>query len=711
MTQQYDDMMMREMTVEFDELTNLSESELKNKSLAKLGMSHYRTIYRIASSGRKNVKEDLVIKFERMLTRYLERYADLGSNAPESQFNQIHSIWSHYKFLLNWNLVAFSYFTRVFVVDLETIGVVIFMERIWRQCAPFVLSVALEQLHLERKGTPIDAGRLAAVLSFGTMIKSKEFEMLYEQNLTKPFVAQLLKDSEALIYELNSSCSSSGEFFRSLVSALESEEKRCALYFPQNRQEGILNVAKDLIRSSETAQGRLMSSDGLLLSLEEGDDAMLVLLFNLFYSDSSDVFSNAFREVVEKIVQNIQGVADAPAMYAKQILDLRRKCLSIVKHCFHGSRDVVATVRSTFVKIFDQKISFRDINRMINFWSCFVILLDCGLRSMEYREYIGEESLSVVSWLHNAEDIIESMAETMLQRVLDPESCFILDLEKRFVEVVTKCIGHRIPLLESIVVDVESSNTFFSCGENTPLNKISFVALRRSNWIATRLVGEEISIPDYIATELTDLRKKYLVETKNKTFKWCNHSSTAVLEARFGRESVKTLFVSAPQAIILLSLNEEDHICMNKLMNAHNFFPEILSMEIEYLLHKKLVVRKRGSSCTSCSSLNSDEIFAVNEEFSSKESCVSLIRWLRREPEELRDEKQTKSTRSIGVDAIILKNLKKKSDSFDNLIKYCHESLQYTVTSSFVKGRIEELIRRELIARDCEELSKFSYLS
>lgn len=711
MNQHYFDVMMKDMIVEFNELSNMSESELKNKSLAELKMLHYKTIYKISSSGYKNIKENLVIKFQVMLTQHLSRYTDLGFIADDAQLDQLFSIWSHYKFLLKWNLFTFSYFSRIFQVDLETTGVTIFLERIWRKCALSVFSFVLRQLRIERKGGQIDIWKVASALSFGTMSQEGDFVVLYEEKLIKPFIAQVLQDEEELISELDSSCSSSEEFFRSLVGALKAEEDRCAVYFPHNRQEGILNVVKEFIRCSAVAQQRLRSSDGLLLSFENGDTSMLRIYFNLFFSDSSSVFSNAFREVVEKIADDVQSSATSPPIYAKEILELRKKSLNTVKDCFRCSPDVAGVIRSTFAKIFDQKTRSKDSSRMVNFWYSFATLVDCGLRSLVYREYIDEDSLSVLSSLHDAAEIVNMMAENMLQRALDPECFFQVDIEKHFVEMVSKCIGNRIPLLESIVIDMESSNAFFSSvKEDISVGEMSFVALRRSNWIATRLNGPEIRIPECISTKLNALHQQYVLATRNRTFKWCHHSSSAVLEAKFLPQDLLTLYVSASQAIMLLSLNDHDHICFGKLINAHNFLRETIVAEIEYFVHRKLLVKESNFPCNCCSSHNSEERYVLNEQFTHKDPFLSLIRWLRRDSGEVREEKQSKLARWNGVDATIVKNLKKKSDTLENLMKFCQESLRYTVASSLVKSRIEELIRKGYVIRDSEDLSKFSYL-
>lgn len=705
------DKIMRDMAREFEDLCSVSESDLKGRNFAKLQMSHYNLIYKIASSGEKDIKERLKVKFEVMLTQYVSRCSAFELTAGDDHFEQLFSMWKRYKYLLNWNLIVFSYFSRVFHVNLEAIGWTIFLEQIWRKWAPSVFEVALHQLRLERKGLPIDAGKLAAALSFGMMNQLDDFDVLYEQYLIDPFIIQLLEDEEQLISELDSSCASSGDFFLCIVDALKSEEKRCSLYFPHNRQEAILGVVKELIKNSKTTQRRLISSDGLFLSFQTENAEMLKIYFNLFFSESSTVFSNALKEVIEQIVEKVQNDAETSPVYAKKILDLRKRCSHAVKNYFNASQAVTAVVRHTFYKIFEQKVRTKECDRLVNFWASFVLLVDCGLQSLEYRRYIDEESISVLSCLHDTTDIINSLAESMLQRVLDPECFFILDLEKHFVEMVSKCVGYRIPLLESIVLDVESSIAFWGGSEMDKLPvKFSFVALRRSNWIVTRLEGPEITVPEYITAELNRIHQNYVLASTKRTFKWCHHSSTAVLDAKFNSENSMTLYVSASQALILLSLNEQDHICVNELVDRHNFLRETLTAEIDFLKNKRLIVKEKDSirTCSSCQDV--EERYIVNYQFSHKDRVLSLLRWVRKDHSELREEKQAKLTRSSGVDATIIKNLKRKNDTLENLLKYCRESLRYTVSNSFVKMRIEELIRKGYLARDSENVLSFCYL-
>lgn len=705
------DKMMSDMVREFEELCSVPESDLEGRNFAKLQMSHYNTIYKIASSGAKDIKERLKVKFEVMLTQYVSRCTAFELTAGNDHFDQLFSMWKRYKYLLNWNLIVFSYFSRVFHVNLETIGWTIFLEQIWRKWAPSVFEVALHQLHLERKGLPIDGAKLAAALSFGMMNQLDDFDVLYEQHLIDPFVMQLIEDEEQLISELDSSCASSGDFFMNIVSALKSEKMRCSLYFPHNRQEAILGVVEELIRNSKTTQRRLISSDGLFLSFETENAEMLKIYFNLFFSDSSTVFSNAFKEVIEQIVEKVQNDVSTSTAYAKEILDLRNKCSRAVKNYFNSSQAVTAVARHTFYKIFEQKIRTKESDRLVNFWESFVLLVDCGLQSLKYRKYIDEENVSILSCLHDTTDIINSLAESMLQRVLDPEHFFLLDLEKHFVEMVSKCVGYRIPLLESIVLDVESSATFFLGCEVVKLSDMfSFVALRRSNWIVTRLVGPEITVPEYITAELNEIHQHYMLATAKRTFKWCHYSSTAVLDANLNSESMTTLYVSASQALILLSLNERDHICVNELVDRHNFLRETLAAEIDFLLDKKLIIKEKNSFCTCSSCQNTEERYVVNHQFSHKDRVLSLLRWVKKDHSELRAEKQAKITRSSGVDAIIIKNLKRKDDTQENLFKYCQESLRYTVSNTFVKTRIEELIRKGYLARDPDNFLSFYYL-
>lgn len=697
------------MMKEFEELANLSEHDFHRKGTPQLKMAHYKTVFNVASRGTKNARDILFIHFQSMLTNYLLRYKDLTVASDDEQFHKVCVIWHHYKLLMEWNLSAFRYFSRLYRKDLEETAVTIFMERIWRKCAQAVFRVALKRLHAERIGESGDSSDLVTSLNIASMSQLNDFDFSYEEDFIEPYLQQCIEDFKDIISMINTTSGSASIVFSKIQGLLHAEEKRCCMYFPSARHEQIMRVIKDTIRSSDITEKRLLTADdGLLQCFEANDVSALKKYFEIFFSEDSTLFPSAFQAAVERCGARIGADPSIkPRAYAKAVIDLHHKCTIVVDDCFGKVQLMASAVRRALDNIFSMKLPSSE-NRSFSFWDCFTFYIDHNMRH-GLNESIDARSLSVMCCLHDDTTVLNSLAESMLQRVLFPEGSFDMKAEKGLVRNIIECLGKKVPQLESILNDLEVSNSFMETltSEKLSPENVSFLALRRSNWMVKRLDGPSFTLPVEITKKLDSLQRAYLSGTRYRTFKWCHHASSAILLSSLGTHKEITLLVTAAQAVFLLQLDSQDSIIAQAFCEQNNMTLELLSATLFPLFQEKIIVRENKDVNKS---LEANDRITINNDFDSDKTTLNLTRRSLRESGDIGITKiEGTVSRPGGVDAAIISYLKKKSESHENLLRYCKETLPFTVNSSFIKSRIEELIRKGLITRSVNGSAIYTY--
>lgn len=699
------------MIKEFEELANLSEHDFHRRGTPQLKMAHYRTVFNVASRGTKNARDILFIHFQSMLTNYLLRYKDLTNTCDEEQFHKVCAIWHHYKLLMEWNLSAFRYFSRLYRKDLEETAVTIFMERIWRKCAQAVFRVALKSLHAERKGEKCNSSDLVTSLNIASMSQLNDFDFSYEEDFIEPYIQQCTEDFKSMISAINISSSSASMMFYKIEELLHAEEKRCCMYFPSARHEQIMCAVKETIRSSTITEKRLLTAeDGLLQCFETTDMAALKKYFDIFFSEDSTLFPSAFQTAVEKCGSKIGAESGIkPREYAKAVIELHHKCTLVVEECFGKIQLMTSAVRRALDNIFDMKLPSKE-GRAFSFWECFILYIDYSMRHA-LNESIDVQSLSVMCCLHDDTTVLNSLAESMLQRVLFPEGSFDLKAEKGLIKIIMECLGKKVPQLESILNDLEVSNSFMETltSEKVAPENVAFLALRRSNWMMKRLDGPTFILPDEIRKSLDTLQCEYLSGTRYRTFKWCHHASSAVLLANFGKRQNVLMCVTAAQAVVLLQFNSRDSITTQALCDIYKMDVEFLATTLYPLLQERIIVRE---SKDINAALDARDCIFINKSWDIDRAMLNLTR---RSVKETADNGIPKTdgttSRPGGVDATIVSYLKKKSENHENLVRHCKETLPFTVSHSFIKSRIEELIRKGLIVRSTDASVVYAYVA
>lgn len=718
-----DRLALSKMMREFEELANVSESEFKCRGTPELKMMHYKIVYDVMLRGTKGARDILFMHFQSMLTNYLLRYeTDLSSCTDEEQFSSVCKIWLHYKMLMDWNLSAFRYFSRFYRTNLEEAGVTIFMERIWRKCELALYRVALKTLHQERVGQAVDRMTLVTVLGIASTSQYCDLNYSFESEFVVPYISQMVADLKDMLTQVDKGCPSADALFARLQKALEEEERLSMTYFPPNRRDQIMNAARETVRTSPVAEQRLLlAEDGLLLHFERRHVDVLQQYFEVFSSEGESLFPNVFQQVIENCGSKLEASSGGkPRHYAKAVIDLHNLCALVVEQCFGKSQQMSAAVRRGLEHVFEKKISplkhDASNSQAFGFWDAFVAHIDYNMRHQQ-RDGMDTKSLSVICCLHDDTEVLNLLAESMLQRMLLPDGAFHLDEEKKFVELFASCVGKKVPQLESIINDLEVSNSFmevFTQQQSAP-SGFDFLALRRSNWVVRRVEGPELTLPSEIACKLESIREEYLCGTHYRTFKWCHHASSAVVEAFFdGYNRSTTLHLSASQAIVLLSLNDREKISIAQLCEEYHFTLELLQAALAPLLQEKIVLRE-GTASTSLFAVEATDVVAYNPSFSTSKSSLRLSR---RSGKDLQGVGGTKSDqnvcRSDGVDAAIIKHLKAhSSQTHREVVKCCTETLPFSVSGNFVKLRLEELLRKGYISRtaatDPEECT-YAYL-
>lgn len=696
---------LESMMEEFEDLANSSEAEFALKCTPELKVSHYKTVCAVVSRG--CTKDILFLHFQTMLTNYLLRYSNLESLNEEDQYNAACAAWTHYKKLLKWNVSSFNYFSRLYRKNLNDVGVTIFLERIWKPCHSAVYTVCLrlfEAQHMENEN-------LLVALEIAAKSLTNGYDYPYEQQLVKPYIQQTITGMINCFNIMSASGMTPDELFSKLQELLSTEVSRCLTYFSCPYADQVLQAVKKSLQN--TTSTLLLSADGLLKKFEENNEAALKAYYEFFFSQSDPkAFSNAFQQCIETCgvhASETHNVLEA-RQYALNIINLYSKCAVVVNECFNKEKSTLLAVQNGIESVFQMKVKVVG-GYSLSFWECFVRLIDFVMRDNQVNCVMP--NLEVMSLLHDESDVLNCLAESMLLRVLYPNDKFHVSVERELIVRLSQALKKKVPQLDRIIEDLDISNSFMKSEAVRRINSsdvIRLFALRRSTWVARRVTGPQLNLPANILSQLEAVGNEYTSDMENRTIQWCHYASSAVLVSLFkGSSAQTTLFVSAPQALVLLSFNEGPSVSIRLLCSEYNFTVDSLKEAVTSLL-AAAIVKKEASA--SIHQISEDDVLLLNDSYTPEAASIRL--W-RGGSEQLNIAKNESTVavqmRADAVDASIVTSVKKGPQSYEKLLESCHERVPYSVPTAFVKARLEELIRRGHISRDPTNSSLYSYVA
>lgn len=357
--------------------------------------------------------------------------------------------------------------------------------------------------------------------------------------------------------------------------------------------------------------------------------------------------------------------------------------------------------------------------------SYFDVLLKEG-KPASAAEKLGDEEMSAaignlvqIFRMLTSKDIFEAHYKEYLASRLILGRSFSMAAEKDVVSrFKLECGASFTSRLEGMFKDMESSvemwNGFRQELKDAELfrTKIELGTTVISSGIWPHPPSVETKLPSLINNMESAFEKYYVDKHNGRLLSWNHTLGSVILKANF-KGGAKELQVSIPQALILLAFANEDRLTYNAIQKktgiAEAELQDIILSLCDAGRHQVLIreVNAEGH-------IKKNEFFAVNDSFTSR---LHRIRLISSAAKDKIDAKVVVGTvlvedRLHQIDAAIVRFLKQeKRKSIQDVIAAVKAMLNLSISDADIDKRIENLIERDFIAKDKENLAFLLYVS
>ncbi|RNF01112.1 cullin [Trypanosoma rangeli] len=730
---------LRRMKADFEAIAELTESEFTSNTGYARRMNHYSTVY-TAATRTTNVRsfsdafgyyvdELLYTDFQEMLTRYLLKYCDLQASSQVHLFGKILKLWDHYKVLMKWNMGAFAYLSRFYIVNcakpsLQQVALNIFLEQVVKKNVNVISRVTQDLLCAERNGEAVNRDQIRGAIELLSSVSGEKKDEIFLEPFLKPYVARTRAYYEGLIVEWSKS-STPSELLRQIEQAHNEERSRCTCYFsPEDGQKIMTNVEEVLLESPMTMEKLLKSDSGFITALRSRDEDLLKLYYNLLSCRTKSLvyLSNLTRDEIiaegkERLLQHdLQKEIEVRSCVA-DMLQLQDDFMQLLSRCFQGHAIMLKSVRGGLEKAFSGSVHVsRGPQRLVPFselLACYVDAVIQGNEGATVEEEL-ERAVAALSYVTDRDTFLAHSRELLAQRILFPRKKIDEVTERSLIQRVSQCCGvSSTSCLEGMLYDVNISEGFgatekLEAAGEAPSFTFNVLVLKKGIW-PPRIQSESFMPPRIIQQTLRAFQRIYLEGTTGRVLTWSYSNSNGDVRAVF-KKGVKILSMTGLQCWVVLAFNDVKELTLNDLMNLFGVSVEDARPVLLPLL-KCSILRGESGAAT----IQPLEKFCINENFSSKWKKVRVPMAPFRRDGLLHSEaiaKEVEEDRRPAIDACLVRIMKSRRVlSHSSLLEECQQKLSHLFSADpkFIKQRIEELIRKEYIERDQNDPGVYQY--
>ncbi|RNF08102.1 cullin [Trypanosoma conorhini] len=727
------------MKADFEAIAELTESEFKSSTGFARRMNHYSTVY-TAATRTTNVRsfsdafgyyvdELLYTDFEEMLTRYLLKYHDLQAPSQVLLFGKVLKLWEHYKVLMKWNMRAFAYLSRFYIVNcgkpsLQQVALNIFLEQVVRKNVNVISRVTQDLLCSERNGETVNRDQIRGAIELLSSVSAEKKEEVFLEPFLKPYVARTRAHYEGLVAEWSQS-SVPAELLRQIEQAHNEEKARCMRYFfPDDGQKIMTHVEEVLLESPMTVERLLKSDDGFIAALRSRDENLLRAYYNLLSCRTKSLvfLSNLTRDEIvaegkERLLQHDSQQKMEVRSCVADMLQLQDDFMQLLARCFQGNAVMLKSVRGGLEGAFSGGVhASRGPQRSVPFSELLACYVDAVLQGNEGAavEEELERAVAALAYVSDRDTFLAHSRELLAQRILFPRRKIDEVTERSLIQRISqRCGVSSTSCLEGMLHDVDIAEGFgtaekLEAAGAAPSFNFSVLVVKKGIW-PPRIQSESFIPPRMLQETLRAFQRIYLEGTTGRVLTWSHSNSNGDVRAVFKR-GVKILSMTGLQCWVVLAFNDATELTLSALMNLFGMSLEDAKPVLLPLLKCSIL---RGAS--DAAAMQPLEKFYINENFSSRWKKVRVPMTPFRRDGLFHSEaiaKEVEEDRRPAIDACLVRIMKSRRVlSHSSLLEECQQKLSHLFSADpkLIKQRVEELMRKDYIERDQKNPAVYQY--
>jgi cullin 1 len=710
-----------------------------------------RLVYNMCTQpNQKCMAEKLYIRYGETLAYYLQQKVmpALTGKSGIALLSEVRYRWNNHKIYIKWMDRFFQYLDRyhIKIRSLDTVrqrGLMIFKTLIFDHISEETTKGLLDLVNSERQGFEVPEDVIKSVIEMyielgvkGLVVYQKEFEELLLP-ATSSYYAHLSEQWLSESIELS-------EYLTRAELALSEEDNRVSRYLhsstlPKLRGVVIMQLLTErqrVLLSMPSGVTTLLSAERLgdvsrvyrLFSLVDNGLVPIAASFRQFVTEKGNALVEAREQQLKTIVSKQDALNDPT--FVQSLIDLHDQYKSTVSQCFQSDTAFQKSLKEAFEVFVNREMGEGAISisaLMSSF--CDRILRKSGGERMSYDEIevAITKLVDLFSFLADKDEFSEIYRNQLSKRLLS-DSTSSEDAEKSLIQKLKmKCGANFTSKLEGMITDLsqasEAQRKFRESSVSSKLNSgreaVDFIPIVLTTGFWPTYAAIETNLPPQLSHSLSVFSEYYSKQFPNRKLNWIHSLGTATIVGRFDETRKFDLVMNTFQGLILLLFNAHNSLTcaeIAKQLNLEEGFTNKLLATMIFskfkVLNREIVSAQSSDPSAGKTPLESTDVISVNDEFTVPHRRIKIP-----PPTAGTDETHNKSKveedRSFSIEAAIVRVMKtRKVLTHQQLIAEVVSQLTiFKPTPKSIKQRIENLIEREFLERDPENINLYKYLA
>ncbi|KAF7837844.1 cullin-1 [Senna tora] len=700
-------------------LEELSEPGISVEEFTML----YSTVYNMCFRTSRNYAE-LYKRYRKTLEEYITSMIlpRLMEQGEEYLLKELAKRWQRYKCLVRWLSHCFCYLDRFYasaqnLPSLHHLGITLFHHLVYSEAMMRVkvVNAVTSHIHQEREGEKLDGALLRnladVMFEIGKVDRDcyKEFEVVILQSAT------IYYSPKASNWFLHDSFS---DYVLKAEECLKREKERIAPYMPSSIQPLLLQKVKEEFYTQELLDRELNYCHSNFRDDEKIDYlSKTYILFSKLPHGLNHVYKIFEQHVTAKgmeLVKQTEYEGSCIKGFIQDLIELHNKYLDYVRDKFDNHMIFIKAHKSAHVVLCNEGHIGSEISEQLAYYCDNLLKKGARKTGDENIEETLEKVVELISCIDNKDLFAEFYRKKLAYRLLFKKN-EDYDLVRSFLTKLKHRFGYMFILkMEGMVKDLmlakENQNKFVEyLNNNTDIDagmELDVTVLTSGSW------------PNYKSFNLTPPRemvrcvevfeKFYHTNTQRRKLKWIYSLGSCDVLGNFEAKTME-LNVTPGQASLLLLFNSSDRLSYSEIKMKLNLSDDDVIRLLRSVSCGKYKILNRASNSETVSST---DYFEFNSKFTNRVNRIKIP--LPRLNEKKKIVKDVDTDRRCVIDASLVRIMKSRRVLGHNqLIIECLEHLRplFKPDVRAIKLRIEDLILREYMERDRQDVNLYKYLA